>query len=272
MGIILGIQFEATEDGQVVASDTSDGSLWANIGIRLSAVSQLLSGGGLAGSTTDNPPYLFCVPDPNNDNNPYTVATVFAGKFTQGGHLHFWISALKGWIFDSNGATTLCGKISLYAATTKRSTASEIDTVKTNTFDRFTWLCPRAFTPLVGNDGTTKATSAPHSAPLLSTAVAYDSYPSAGTRIGLDTLALISSTLYHELFHLTDAAQTTADPYTKMDDIYEAGGEFHASNVANNPESYVLFALASYIYSNPPTGSPDKVAVVFPGGFSKTID
>jgi hypothetical protein len=46
------------------------------------------------------------------------------------------------------------------------------------------------------------------------------------------------------------------------------------TQIANNPESFTLFAVAAYIYQNPPAtpaGSPDKPAVVFPGGIPRTV-
>ena len=44
--------------------------------------------------------------------------------------------------------------------------------------------------------------------------------------------------------------------------------------IPNNPESFVHFAVAAYLYQNPPvapSGSPPKPAVVFPGGVPRTI-
>ena len=44
--------------------------------------------------------------------------------------------------------------------------------------------------------------------------------------------------------------------------------------IPTNPESFTQFAVAAYIYQNPPTapaGSPAKPAVVFPGGIPRTV-
>lgn len=46
------------------------------------------------------------------------------------------------------------------------------------------------------------------------------------------------------------------------------------AQIPNNPESFVQFAVAAYIYQNPPStpaGSPAKPAVVFMGGIPRTV-
>lgn len=118
----------------------------------------------------------------------------------------FYMHAFKGYVMDQNGYDTLCGKPSLYACTANTLTNDIIeDYVDVVRYNRHILFCPPTFSP--GTDA--------HSYPSLSQAVSSDHYPGDQTGLKLDQYVPVSATFYHELWHLTDGAGITGDPYSK---------------------------------------------------------
>ena len=119
-------------------------------------------------------------------------------------------------------------------------------------------LCPSVF----GND------RGGHEYPSLQQAVSPENYPAvvfdgkdADPNTSIDKLLTISSTLYHELYHLTDNTDTRDLSY-RLTEIFEA---VHGTKEkkptpdqrvqnCHNPESYVYMAMSAYMYFNKPEG------------------
>lgn len=123
----------------------------------------------------------------------------------------FWFESFKGYDFDYKGHDTLCHPApedgrKRYAKTARPTSSwppiiipnAEFEFGKAN---RHILFCPPAFTPDKGS----------HSYPSLAEVIDEDNYPIAGLRDpsqAIDKLLPVSATLYHELYHLTDADNT----------------------------------------------------------------
>ncbi|KAK9586639.1 hypothetical protein V6Z92_005589 [Aspergillus fumigatus] len=62
----------------------------------------------------------------------------------------------------------------------------------------------------------------------------------------------VSSTLYHELYHLTDDDNTKDQAYSLDRVIRNARDSSKREGNSHNPETYTLFATAAYLYLNAP--------------------
>ncbi|KAH7120730.1 hypothetical protein EDB81DRAFT_667000 [Dactylonectria macrodidyma] len=283
----------------------SDQTLHLNIGNRMAAVTQFLSGQGLQNAKTSEKPYFFCddsiatytpwnqparnsqgqtIPDPDNEGDLVTVTKLFPflentvmGKYdTQ----PFYMDLFNAYNFHGTNVERMCFD-TLYAVTphSYENEANGVPGVTVGAFDRFIVFCNQAYSPAAGTA---------HSAASLDYITSYDGYP-AGRVMGgpnrprLDAFAPISGTFYHELFHLTDTAATTGDPEPGLDAILSAAMARNSRTqtarrmrIADNPESFLMFAVASYLYRNPPTTTPDgsdkKDAVIFMGSQASTGD
>ena len=196
---------------------------------RINEVTKFLNGDGLTSPQSPSRPGIFCndafatyapweepVKDENRNRIPYeidengdvtrwwTIREVFPKQVDNLDRRNpFWIESLNGYEFDVNGFDTLCGKASVFAATSFPAAQIEHDDIKTADFERNIWFCPRTWSKPEVNS--------PHRVPNLSTLLTDDGYPKGGTGEGLDRFATISCTLYHELYHLTDYQGTTHD-------------------------------------------------------------
>lgn len=120
----------------------------------------------------------------------------------------FWANIFNGYVFMGSSSQRLCST-DVFAAT-PRSRSSEnvvsgID-IQVGRFERFIYFCANGWN---GRPGTTNPRAS------LADIITYDNYPTGGsTAQNLGDLMPISSTFYHELFHLTDSAtDPTGDPY-----------------------------------------------------------
>ncbi|KAK3941415.1 hypothetical protein QBC46DRAFT_382650 [Diplogelasinospora grovesii] len=288
----FGIKFN--NDGSPNTDDAVTEFLWPSIGNSIAAVSQFLSGGGLINNPGPGNPWIFCseaageytpfdqpIKDKDGD---YAVTDYYldeAGdvvptEFLKLGQVYpaqasnsdinaFYMTAFSGYDFDTNGFQTLCGKPSLYAVTawpqaTPNQLVVDEAEIELAQEGRHVLFCPPSFTP---------GTGAPHSYPSLAQAVSSGNYPTGnqadlGTSksMPLDKYMPVSATFYHELYHLTDSTGITFDPYYSLKDVLTAGKN-QAGDTYRNPESFAFFALAAYMYLNPPSGAE---AILFLGG------
>ncbi|KAJ8126288.1 hypothetical protein O1611_g7350 [Lasiodiplodia mahajangana] len=264
----LGIQFDKST-GTV---DSSSTAAFSAVQGRLAGISQFLNGGGVANPLTNQPPWLLCgdswgtlapwdqpVKDHDGDYIPVgqdflTVAQAFPMPFAASarGLQTYWVDLLDAYLWDSR---QLCQNDQRYAATSKRPYTSPNPQVKATGFDRFPFFCDRAFSPTTQTPPTFL-----HSAPSLANSVSSGRYPvQPFAPEGLDQWVPLSGTLYHELVHITDSAQTSGDPYYGLVAASRASVNKQPEirlRVTNNAESYVLFAMAAYMYQNPPGGTP----------------
>lgn len=194
-------------------------------------MSQFLYRAGLINPVTTEKPYIFCgdafaayapwdqpakdskgeqVEDGTDDDGDTVyikVNEVFPVLARRNGWIAFWLSIFKGYIFDiGDVSSAMCSYPGRFAATSKSSNTYPAQQVTGGTYDRHTFLCDATFDP-VGNGKQT------HAVEKLSTIISYDGYPVEGNDKGIDQYGTYSATLYHELFHLTDSAGVTADPF-----------------------------------------------------------
>ncbi|KAI0476853.1 hypothetical protein F4859DRAFT_521429 [Xylaria cf. heliscus] len=267
----LGIKFDKSA-GTV---DSSSTAAFSAVQGRLAGISKFLNGGGVASPLTNQPPWLLCgdswgshtpwdqpVKDHDGDNIPVgedflTVAQAFpapyvASQSTNPDLQTYWVDILDAYLWDS---LQLCDNTSRYAATSKRPYTSPNPQVKATGFDRFPFFCDRSFSPT-----TQSPPSSVHSMSSLANAVSSGTYPvQPFAQKGLDHWVPLSGTLYHELVHITDSAQTSGDPYYGLVVASRASVNSDQATrlrVTNNAESYVFFAMAAYMYQNPPSGTP----------------
>ncbi|KAF2634389.1 hypothetical protein P280DRAFT_361918, partial [Massarina eburnea CBS 473.64] len=289
--MLLWVQFFGIKFNNVAGTvDTDDDVteiLWQSIGKRISSVSQFLAGAGLVGSVAPGNPWMFCseaageytpfdqpikdedgsniakTVDQNGNPDLLTLREVFPVQASDPRIEAFYIEAFKGYDMDTNGYDTLCGKPSLYAVTARplpnNIVEEHVDVVR---YNRHILFCPPTFSPGTGH---------PHSYPSLSQAVSSDHYPGDKTGLMLDQYVPVSATFYHELWHLADPTGITNDPYCKcfsllpyysLSAVLNAGSR-QKGDTYRNPESFVFFAMAAYMYLHPPEG---KDAVLFVAG------
>ncbi|KAH7346765.1 hypothetical protein BKA65DRAFT_503209 [Rhexocercosporidium sp. MPI-PUGE-AT-0058] len=282
--VYMGIEFNI--DGTLLESDTVE-LRWGSIGGRISDVSQFLAGAGLTDAKTSSPPWLFCSADAGkyipfddmvqDENGEYivfevdetgeiptdylTVGQVFPSVKNSGNGKAFFMNAFNGYNFDYSSFDALCDKPGRYAVTAfpTQATNPGYEEITFAAVDRNVLLCPKTFAP---GDGEW------HSYSSLADLMTAENYPTVDdTGLSLDRVMPLGTTLYHELYHLGDAAGTTRDPYYKIVDVLRAAGN-KAVDIPNNPESFVFFAVAVYLYLNPPEG---KEAVLYLGGFPGSI-
>lgn len=175
---------------------------------------------------TSSPPYIFCEDDgavkaswnqPAQDaqgnyvqtpsGSYLTISDVFYPHLPQLGPTEpFWVDVLKAYdIDDTKGAATLCGKPGRGAATSQPAKRSQLGAFVAGTPDKHTYFCDLAFNQV------NLYTGIP-----LANAVIYTNYPTNAATVPamrLQNLVPQPGTFYHELYHLTDSAGTTRDPY-----------------------------------------------------------
>ncbi|KAK7184908.1 hypothetical protein DPSP01_013615 [Paraphaeosphaeria sporulosa] len=277
---IFGIEFDGND---VDMDDLLTKMLWPAIGKRIAGVTQYLE------KAASFKPWIFCsemagslqqwdqpIKDKNGkeiasklgpDGKPedyYTLRQVFQTQASTPDMKAFYMEAFKGYDFYTNKYNSLCGDGNRYAATSRyidRAAGNPlVPQVDITSATRNVIFCPTSFSPPNGGQ---------HSFPSLSMAVSSGYYPPYGGdwNIGqpnIEKYIPVSGTFYHELYHLTDVGDT-ADPYRHMIHIYMAARQ-QAANNADNPESYLYMAMATYMFLNPPQG---KDAVLFPAGVPK---
>lgn len=259
----------------------------------MSAVSVFLNGGGVSNPVTNAPPWIFCGGD-FADYQPWdqaakghdgqyiptgyesdgvtvssylTVQQGFPSLFAQytptAPWLPYWITALEGYFFDQK---QICSSTTTqrYASTTTRGYTPQNPYVAVSSWDRNVFFCPRAFSPTTVTNPSTA-----HSVASLATAVSSDMYPTSPfAQTALDRYIPLSGTMYHELYHITDSAQTSNDaagPVSVASRTAITGTAAMKATLTGNAESYVYFAMAAYMYVSAPGSTP---AVLFlQGGF-----
>lgn len=117
----------------------------------------------------------------------------------------FWVDIFKGYLFHGTNTENMCF-LTLYANTgqSREQAANSVLDVQTGTFDRCVTYCSQGWNP---------ALPAAQSQPSLANIITYNVYPTSGNRKSLASYIPISGTFYHKLFHLTDSAGITGDPF-----------------------------------------------------------
>ncbi|KAI0419880.1 hypothetical protein F5X98DRAFT_334186 [Xylaria grammica] len=285
----FGVTFKS--DGSVDTSDSYTQKTWKAIGTRLSGVSQFLAGGGVIGSPLSGKPWIFCnepgdyapwnqpAKDQTGNYIPstvrfdeygqtiptdyYTVGQLFPLYAQSSSVRAYFIKAFNGYQFDGSGYTPTCSKPDRYAYTNLKIPGNDLAVrptvnVDLGQYNRFVVLCPDAFL-------LSQALNQLHSYPSLAQAVSSSHYPgSSGDP--LDRYVPLSGTLYHELYHLTDHNNPSGDPFKGVNQCLN-GGTSRNFDTTKNPESFVNFAMAAYMFLHPPSG---KDAVLFVGGKPQT--
>ncbi|KAL4758660.1 uncharacterized protein BDW70DRAFT_162329 [Aspergillus foveolatus] len=271
-------------------------SYWDLIG---KGVATFLSGGGLTGGSNDKP-YLFCgdsfaqkqsweataidgtgtemVKERDENGEPtsyYTIEEVYPNlrQLQLDGELDadttntnkniapFLVSKLKGYVFDASGKDRLCDKVNRVAATSRADNNAGTEAGSPAgftyaTFNRHVYFCDVAFEASPGN---------PHGYETLAEVVNSNNYPTVGADTNPAVLTSLSCTLYHELFHLTDAQGTDSDGpgsgYYLAKDIMKLSWNSRLRALLNAPEPYVFFSMGAYILQNNPSAA--KPAVFF---------
>lgn len=278
----LGVQF--TQSNGVWSVAISSLANFNTIESRMSAVSVFLNGGGVSSPVTNAPPWIFCGGgfanyqpwgQPAMDHagqyipNGYasdgvtvtsylTVQEAFPSLFAQytpsAPWLPYWITALNGYYFDKK---EICSSQTTqrYASTTTRGYTPQNQYVAVSSWDRNVFFCPRAFSPTtVANPSTA------HSIAGLATAVSTDMYPTSPfPQTALDQYIPLSGTMYHELYHITDSAQTSNDAVGAVGLASRSaitGSPVDKATLTGNAESYLYFAMAAYMYLNAPDSTP----------------
>ncbi|KAI1464712.1 uncharacterized protein F4812DRAFT_466949 [Daldinia caldariorum] len=200
-----------------------------------------------------------------HEGTPDTDDDVFPSQASDSRITAYFIEAFKGYNFEPDTEDSLCGKATLYALTARPQpnpdrTIVEETEIEIGEYDRHIVFCPPSFSPGAGH---------PHSYPSLSQAVSSDHYPKGDPEdrtsgdMKLDQYLPVSATFYHELYHLADAAGITSDPFYSLTSALNAAKSNGRGETHRNPESFVFFAMAAYMYLNPPQG---RDAVLFVGG------
>ncbi|KAL6867811.1 hypothetical protein J3F83DRAFT_738148 [Trichoderma novae-zelandiae] len=264
---------------------------WNAIGDHIARVTQFLDGNGLREPVVAGEvPRIFCsgdagqlvgwdtiLKDENGDEVERGTDPVTGDKqyvslrqvYASGANQYvFWMSSFNGYWFTGakpGQQISLCPDGGRQAATARPSVPPLRGlNVKLAQENRGIIVCPRAWQRTIGQ---------PHGQPSLLQAVSGNSYPTGDGSTGelLDRLTPMSLTLYHEIVHLTDYNMQTSTP-----DQYDLGAILRmafSSNAADktavphNPETYVHFGMAAYIYLNPPQG---KDTILYVSGKSAT--
>lgn len=272
----------------------------------ISRVTKFLSGAGLPNpQVAGENPRLFCGPEAGEhqpwsesvvkdhngqdvvtERDPETqqpteylkLGTAFLNTARDPDANAFWFSSFKGYDLDFSGETSLCAG-NRFAKTARPASSWPVIFSDGADFtfgraNRQILFCPRSFSPPTGF----------HSYPSLTKAVEEDNYPTAGLKDeneSLDKMMPVSSTLYHELYHLTDDDNTkdqactyltllrglfllfflssihrrltacwTVDSLDRV--IRNARDSSKREGNSHNPETYTLFATAAYLYLNAP--------------------
>ncbi|KAF1819302.1 uncharacterized protein K489DRAFT_434610 [Dissoconium aciculare CBS 342.82] len=258
----VGVRF--IDDGEVPQSET----YWSLIGARIARMSQFLDGNGIVTGTSGSPPWLFCdgtyatlapwdqpVRDKDGnfvyqDEEPITLLKAFPDDFNSG-RLAYYVPQLKGYDFHPFGIGNtgiICEDNPRRGGSTTRAEQAVPKLglgVTYNQFDRHVFLCPRAFAGV----GT-------HTAEYLAQLTFGNNYVA---KINLSHYITRSATLYHELWHLTDVPTAdegrTSDSHYPLRDIIQTAQSRLASyreQLQQNPETWVYFATAAYMFLNPP--------------------
>ena len=216
----------------------------------------------------------------------FTLKQVFPAQFSIPNHKAYFLKAFNGYDFYNIKGDTICADKTRYATTSRfRDHADRnplVSQVDITPATRHVVFCPPTFNP---------ETDRHHSFRTLAGTVSSGNYPPikgdwTKPQPSMEHYLTVSGTLFHELYHLTDTGDTK-DPYSKsyflrysttqfiadyllsceenMITIYKAA-KVQAKDNANNPESYLYMATATYLYLNLPQG---KEAVLFPAGSPK---
>ncbi|GLI81745.1 hypothetical protein PoHVEF18_010134 [Penicillium ochrochloron] len=246
--VYLGITFDESASPIVVSST----SKWTTVETNFAT---FLSKGGLVGARTSDKPNLFCtdsfavVPEYgwnelaldgngkemiisyDEDGDPetgYTVADVYPHIKEMGDNITpYWVSLLNGYTFATGAYKNLCDKEKRQELTSRadaypKTEAGSPEGFTYASFNRHMLLCPKSFQNEAGKG--------PHSQPTVEGLVTSANYPSAGDTRSMDRFV-------YDAIAIMLAG-------TKQDD-----------RLVNAPEPYVLFALAAYMYQNPPSGA-----------------
>ncbi|KAI0403692.1 hypothetical protein F4802DRAFT_616317 [Xylaria palmicola] len=237
-GEFFGVTFQ--KDGRVDTGDSQTAKIWTAIGDRLARVGQFLAGGGVIGSRFPGKPWIFCsepatfadwTQPAKNKYGQYipshgqfmggefvstayhTLADIFPQYQGPSYYAYFnptfggyqMEKKVEGLTYDH---TKTCAKPGRLAYTNVRLPEIRTDhigdqDIEFGQYNRFTVLCNDAFLLLSG----------PHSYMSLYDAVDPNGYPGQGGN-ALDAFVPLSATLYHEMIHLTDTGNPTADPYS----------------------------------------------------------
>ncbi|KAI9372268.1 hypothetical protein BJX61DRAFT_508117 [Aspergillus egyptiacus] len=262
--------------------DDFNEQIWNTIGDHIGRVSKFLAGGGLENPDVEGEkPRVFCgaaagvfqdwarsvvkdkdgqdvvaSEDPETGEKTYlSLIDAFTGQRISENTRAFWFDSFKGYDFDEKGYDTLCHPApengrKRYAKTAHHSSNWPTIRVSNPEFEfgranRHILFCPPAFNPDAGF----------HSYPSL--AEALDDYPVAGLRdpdSALDRLLPVSATLYHELYHLTDANNTPDQKYRPDAIIQEASSTNTRVGNSHNPETFTYVAMAAYLLLRAPAG------------------
>ncbi|EAL85909.2 uncharacterized protein AFUA_5G03970 [Aspergillus fumigatus Af293] len=272
----FGVQLNM-QTGGVDVSDAANKQLWDTIGDHISRVTKFLSGAGLPNpQVAGENPRLFCGPEAGEhqpwsesvvkdhngqdvvtERDPETqqpteylkLGTAFLNTARDPDANAFWFSSFKGYDLDFSGETSLCAG-NRFAKTARPASSWPVIFSDGADFtfgraNRHILFCPRSFSPPTGF----------HSYPSLTKAVEEDNYPTAGLKDeneSLDKMMPVSSTLYHELYHLTDDDNTKDQAYSLDRVIRNARDSSKREGNSHNPETYTLFATAAYLYLNAP--------------------
>ncbi|EAW24241.1 uncharacterized protein NFIA_038150 [Aspergillus fischeri NRRL 181] len=292
----FGVQLNM-QTGGVDVSDAANKQLWDTIGDHISRVTKFLAGAGLANpQVAGENPRLFCGPEAGEhqpwsesvvkDHNGQDVVTArdpdtqqpteylklgtaFLSTVRDPNANAFWFSAFNGYDLDFSGETSLCAENPKdgkrrFAKTARPASSWPVIFSDGADFtfgraNRHILFCPRSFSPPTGF----------HSYPSLTKAVEEDNYPTAGMKDeneSLDKMMPVSSTLYHELYHLTDDDNTKDQAYSLDRVIRNARDPSTREGNSHNPETYTLFATAAYLYLNAPQ---DEEPCLYISGFPK---
>ncbi|GES64787.1 class V chitinase Chi100 [Aspergillus terreus] len=264
--------------------DDFNAQIWNTIGDHIARVSRFFAGGGLENpQVPGEKPRIFCGPeagtvqswaksvvkdrdgqdvvaseDPDTGIKTYLrLWDAFPTWAEDENARAFWFETFKGYDVDFKGHDTLChsdlenGR-KRYAKTARPTSSwpsiavphAEFEFGKAN---RHILLCPPAFNPDPGA----------HSYRSLAEAIDEDNYPIAGLRDqdqALDRMLPVSATLYHELYHLTDADNTRDTSYHPNEIQAQARNTEYKVGNSHNPETFTYVAMAAYLLIHAPAG------------------
>ncbi|KAL5342015.1 hypothetical protein BJX70DRAFT_405368 [Aspergillus crustosus] len=292
----FGVQFR---NGDIDFEDEENAQLWSNIGDHISRVSSFFAGRQLQDpQVSSESPRLFCGADAatfqdwsasvvrDRDGNdvvwsedPETGHVEYLGLGRAFGEMAgdlnaraFWFDAYNGYSIHFERQESVCQSNSnrLMYANTARPMSSWPSSALSPGVDfefgranRHIMLCPPSFNPSGGV----------HSYPSLARAVHEDTYPTADVRDpgeALTRMLPVSSTLYHEIYHLTDADNTPDRGYTINEILLNARDEDFRLVNSHNPETFVNIAMAAFLYFYPPHPEDDDERCVYLGHFPKS--
>ncbi|KAL4861860.1 hypothetical protein BDV12DRAFT_190800 [Aspergillus spectabilis] len=290
----FGVQLNM-QTGDVDLSDEANKRLWETIGDHISRVTRFLSGAGLQNPDVPGEnPRIFCGPeagvvqpwrnsvvrdregrdvvafeDPETGAREYlTLGDAFVEPANNPKARAFWFDSFNGYDLDYGGEDSLCAEDPVdgrrrYAKVARPASSwppiftddAEFEFGRAN---RHILFCPPSFEP-----------GGSHSYPSLARAIDEDYYPTAGLRDvsqALDRMLTVSATMYHELYHLTDADNTPDVSYNLNTIVQNAQNPDTREANSHNPETYTYFAMAAYLLLRAPDG---EEPCLYMGGLPK---